>query len=39
MAHTYTSLLCHGVFSTKQRRPLLSPDMMPELARVAGGIL
>ena len=39
MGHTYTILLYHGVFSTKERRELLRPDLMPELVKVVGGII
>ncbi len=39
MGHTYTNLMYHGVFSTKQRQSLLRPEMLPELARVVGGII
>ena len=39
MAHTYTNLMYHGVFSTKHRRDLLTPDLMAELAKVVGGII
>ncbi|HET6429455.1 MAG TPA: hypothetical protein VFJ30_13655 [Phycisphaerae bacterium] len=33
MGHTYTSLMYHGVFSTKHRRELLGPTVMPELVK------
>ena len=39
MAHTYTDLLYHCVFSTKERRPLIDSDLWPELTRVIGGII
>jgi REP element-mobilizing transposase RayT len=31
--------MCHGVFSTKNRRPILRTEIIPELTRVVGGIL
>ena len=39
MSHTYTSLLVHGVFSTKERRPLLDARALPEMARIIGGTM
>ena len=39
MAHTFTDLLYHCVFSTKERRHLIDHDLLPELARVIGGII
>jgi putative transposase len=39
MAQTFSKLTYHGVFSTKGRRPLLNPDILPELAKVIGGII
>ena len=39
MAHTFTDLLYHCVFSTKERRPLIDYDLLPELTRVIGGII
>ncbi len=39
MAHTYSNLMYHGVFSTKHRVKLISPEIMPELVRVVGGII
>src|SRR5205085_531162 len=38
VAHTYTSLLVHCVFSTKERRPLISPELQPRLWAFMGGI-
>ena len=38
MAHTYTRLLVHCVFSTKQRRALLSQQIQPDLWAYMGGI-
>ena len=39
MASTFTDLLYHCVFSTKERRQLLDHDLLPELTRVIGGII
>ena len=39
MGHTNTNHLYHGVFATKERRPFISPEMVPELANVIGGII
>jgi putative transposase len=39
MAHTYTSLLSHVVFSTKDRAPLLDADLKPRLFPYLGGIV
>jgi REP element-mobilizing transposase RayT len=39
MPHTFTSLLAHVVFSTKDRAPLISPDMQLQLHAYMGGIL
>jgi len=39
MGHTYTKLMYHCVFSTKERRPLLSAAVAPRLAEVVGGIV
>ncbi|HYM61225.1 MAG TPA: IS200/IS605 family transposase [Thermoanaerobaculia bacterium] len=38
MAHTYTSLLVHCVFSTKRREPHLKPDIRQRLWPFMGGI-
>ncbi len=38
MAHTYISELVHCVFSTKQRRNLIAPDVQPLLWAFLGGI-
>ena len=38
MSHTYVVLLVHCVFSTKNRRPLISEDMQPRLWSFIGGI-
>ena len=39
MAHTYTSILVHAVFSTSGRLPLLNEAIRPEMHAYLGGIL
>jgi REP element-mobilizing transposase RayT len=39
MSHTYTNHLYHGVYSTKERRPWLEPNMISQLASVIGRIV
>jgi len=39
MSQTLTSLLAHLVFSTKNRRPIITPEIEPELFAYMGGIL
>lgn len=39
MAHTYTNLLTHAVFSTKERLPLLTGDLYREMHAYLGGIV
>ena len=39
MPHTFTNLLVHIVFSTKDRMPLMDADMRPRLHAYMGGIL
>lgn len=39
MPSTYTNLIYHIVFSTKQRLPLISADLQDELYRYIGGII
>jgi REP-associated tyrosine transposase len=39
MSQTLTSLLVHLVFSTKNREPLITPDVEPNLFAYIGGIL
>ena len=39
MATTYTNLLYHLVFSTKERRPLMTASMRAELYPYIGGII
>ena len=38
MAHTFTNLLAHIVFSTKDRMPILEPDLKERLFPYMGGI-
>jgi len=39
MAHTFTNLLSHVIFSTKDRLPLLTPDLRPDMLAYLGGIV
>ena len=39
MASTYTNLLYHVVFSTKHRRPMITPSLETELYKYVGGIV
>jgi len=39
MANTYSNLLYHIVFSTKQRLPLILPEWQTELYQYIGGII
>lgn len=39
MAGSFTNLLYHLVFSTKQRQPLITPELKPELHKYIGGII
>lgn len=39
MGQTYTNLLYHCVFSTKDRQPLITPDLGPNLHAYVGGII
>lgn len=39
MAHTYTAILIHAVFSTSGRAALLTESMRPEMHAYLGGIL
>jgi putative transposase len=39
MAHSFTSLFTHLIFSTKDRLPLLTPDFKPRLFDYMGGII
>lgn len=36
---SYTNLLYHIVFSTKERRPFLTPDRLPRICEYIGGII
>ncbi|MBZ5628472.1 MAG: IS200/IS605 family transposase [Acidobacteriia bacterium] len=38
MAHTFTTIRVHVVFSTQGRKPLLLPDMQPRVWDYLGGI-
>lgn len=38
MSHTYTSNFIHCIFSTKDRKPLISTERMPELFAYLSGI-
>jgi hypothetical protein len=37
MAHTFTNLLTHVIFSTKDRLPLLTPDLREDMLAYMGG--
>jgi REP-associated tyrosine transposase len=39
MAHTFANLLTHVIFSTKDRQPIISRDLKPELLDYMGGIV
>jgi putative transposase len=39
MAKSYTNLLYHLVFSTRDRRPLITPDRRPRLYEYIGGAI
>src|SRR3712207_4325028 len=39
MPHTYTNLLVHAVFSTKERQPTLDHEVRPRLFRYMGGVV
>lgn len=39
MSDTYTNLLVHAVFSTKDRQPWISRELRPRLHAYAGGVL
>ncbi len=38
MAHTFNGNYVHAIFSTKERRPLIPPDRIPDLCSYFGGI-
>jgi len=39
MAHTFTNLLTHVIFSTKDRVPSIGPELKPPLLSYMGGII
>ena len=39
MAHTFTNLLTHIIFSTKDRMPLIDAEVKPELLAYLGGMV
>lgn len=39
MAQTYSNILFHIVFSTKNRRPMITADLQPRLYDYIGGIV
>ncbi len=39
MAHTYTNLLIHALFSTQDRRPFLDRELKPKLFAYRAGIM
>ena len=39
MPQSFASLHCHIVFSTKNRHPLITPEIQPRLFQYMGGIL
>ena len=39
MSHTYTNLLTHVVFSTKERLPLITSEIKPEVFAYIGGLV
>jgi len=39
MAHTYTNLLTHALFGTKDRAPLIRPEWKSDLYAYLGGII
>jgi len=39
MAGTFTALCCHIVFSTKDRRPMITSDIKPRLLDYIGGVI
>jgi putative transposase len=39
LAHTYTNILIHALFSTKDRRPWLNPEVKAELFPYLGGAI
>ena len=39
MAHTFTNLLTHVIFSTKDRLPVITPEIKPRMLAYMGGIV
>jgi REP element-mobilizing transposase RayT len=39
MAGTFTNIVYHIVFSTKDRRPFLAPEMAPRIYSYLGGVI
>ncbi len=39
MAHTFSNILLHVLFSTKNRVPLINDEIKPDLLAYMGGIL
>ena len=39
MSHTYTNLLTHVIFSTRDREPLITPSLHDDLLAYLGGIV
>ncbi len=39
MSHTYTNLITHNVFSTKEREGLIKDEIKPELHKYLGGLV
>ena len=38
MSRTFTNLLSHLIFSTKERQPFIDPNLRPELYAYLGGL-
>ncbi len=38
MSHSFINQLLHCVFSTKERRPMITPELQPRLFQYIGGI-
>ncbi len=39
MSHTFTNLLTHSIFSTKDRSPIIIPEIKPRFDAHMGGII
>lgn len=39
MSHAYSNLLVHVIFSTQERRPVVAPEVQPDLFAYIGGIV